>query len=201
MAPPEAAAPPVSASASATPAVPPVVTPPRTLAKQTGLPAFDQVMQAQAADFRVDAAPARPRLRIGRDKLGFSVTATHDGYLDVLLRGPDGSLVLLFPNSVAKSNRIRAGQTLTLPAASWALQATAPAGREDFLVLVSAQPRDFSRAGQGRDGWFLKLPSLVNPTAPPVGETALPAWAGRVDCNAPGCDLFGAAHFMVEVVR
>ena len=164
------------------------------------MPAFDQVLRAQAADFHVDAAPTQPRLRIGHDKLGFRVTSEHDGYLNVLLRGPDGSLVLLFPNSLAKANRIRAGQTLTLPAASWALEATAPAGREDFLAIVSAQPRDFSRAGQGRDGWFLKLPPLDS-QATPVGDASLPAWAGRVDCKSPGCDVYGAAHFTVDVVR
>ena len=178
------------------PSTPPVACPTAAFAP-TGLPAFDHVLRAQTADFRVEARPARTRLRIGHDKLVFSVTSARDGYLDVVLRGPDGSLLLLYPNTKAKGNRIRAGQTLTLPAASWALEATAPAGREDFLAIVSAQPRDFSRAGQGRDGWFLKLPALDAAAA----GTALPAWAGRAECQGAGCDVFGAAHFTVDVVR
>ena len=188
---------PVPPASSEPPAGVPAARPP---VSSTGLSGFDQVLRAQAADFHVDAAPTRPRLRIGRDKLSFRVTSERDGHLSVLLHGPDGSLVLLFPNSVAKADRIRAGQTLTLPAASWPLEATAPAGREDFLVIVSAQPRDFSSVGQGRDGWFLKLPPPDRQAAP-AGDAPLPAWAGRVDCKSPGCDVYGAAHFTVDVVR
>ena len=203
---PSPATPPQPAAAASAPApvegvaaAPPPVSPPAASPKpaSSGLPGFDQVLQAQSPGFDVEAAPARQRLRIGRDKLGFSITPSRAGYPYVLLRGPDGSLLLLFPNRMAKEVRLRAGQKLTLPAASWALEATEPAGREDFLVIVSERPRDFSAAGRGRDGWFLKLPAPDRSAA----AASLPSWAGRVDCPGAGCDVYGAAHFAVEVTR
>ena len=194
------AAPPQPAAAASPPAaVEGVAAAPAAAPKRasSGLPGFDQVLQAQSPGFDVEAVPARPRLRIGRDKLGFSITPSRAGYPYVLLRGPDGSLLLLYPNRMAKELRLRAGQKLTLPAASWALEATEPAGREDFLVIVSERPRDFSAAGRGRDGWFLKLPAPDRSAA----AASLPSWAGRVDCPGAGCDVYGAAHFAVEVTR
>jgi len=67
----------------------------------------------------VQAQAERSQLRIDRDELRFSVTSSKDGYLYVLLAGPDGSLIQLYPNDKATNNRVAANQTLHLPQSSW----------------------------------------------------------------------------------
>src|SRR3990167_3383213 len=115
---------------------------------------FDRVMQASRSDFKVQASAAQSRLRIARDRLAFKVSAGRSGHVYVLVGGPDGSLLLLFPNSVAPDNRISAGQTLTLPQSHWPLDTAEPAGVEHFVVIVSEHPRDFSHLSQERDAWL-----------------------------------------------
>ena len=163
---------------------------------------FDRVMQGRQAGFAVQASAAQPRLRIGRDRLAFTVDSARDGHVYVLVGGPDGSLMLLFPNSRASDNRIRAGKPLSLPQPSWRLDTFEPTGNEQFVVLVSEHPRDFSKISTGREEWFLKLPTGAAAVAagrdqPGVGS----ALAGKARCSAPGCDVYGAARFTVEVVR
>jgi len=163
---------------------------------------FDRVMQGRQVGFAVQASAAQPRLRIGRDRLAFTIDSARDGHVYVLVGGPDGSLMLLFPNSRAGDNRIRAGQPLGLPQPSWQLDTFEPAGNEQFVVLVSEHPRDFSKISTGREDWFLKLPTGAAAVAagrdhPGAGS----ALAGKARCSAPGCDVYGAARFSVEVVR
>ena len=163
---------------------------------------FERVMQGRQAGFAVQASAAQPRLRIGRDRLAFTVDSARDGHVYVLVGGPDGSLMLLFPNSQASDNRIRAGKPLSLPQPAWQLDTFEPAGHEQFVVLVSEHPRDFSKISIGREDWFLKLPTGAAPVAagrdhPGAGS----ALAGKARCSAPGCDVYGAARFTVEVVR
>ena len=163
---------------------------------------FDRVMQGRQAGFAVQASAAQPRLRIGRDRLAFTVDSARDGHVYVLVGGPDGSLMLLFPNSRASDNRIRAGKPLSLPQPSWRLDTFEPTGNEQFVVLVSEHPRDFSKISTGREDWFLKLPTGAAAVAagrdqPGAGS----ALSGKARCSAPGCDVYGAARFTVEVVR
>jgi len=163
---------------------------------------FDRIVHAQTPGFAVEAKPAKPALRIGRDKLSFSITSQQDGHVYVLLNGPDDSLIQLFPNSVVKSNRLKAGQTLTLPQASWPLDTAEPTGPEHFLVIVSREPRDFSRFGKQRDGWFMKFPSGEAANAAIRGFSGPgSALAGETNCEVAGCDAYGAAQFTVDVVR
>ena len=146
--------------------------------------------------------PALPKLRIGKDRLGFKVTSSRDGHVYVLVGGPDGSLLLLYPNTMASDNRIRAGQTLALPQSSWPLDTAEPAGPEHFAVIVSEHPRDFSHLSQERVAWFLSLPTgaaggaLVSGHAGPGSVVA-----GKARCSTAGCDRYGAALFSVEVVN
>ena len=163
---------------------------------------FDRVMQGRRPDFSVRASAAQPQLRIGRDRLAFTVDSARDGHVYVLLGGPDGSLMLLFPNSQASDNRIRAGKPLKLPQPTWPLDTFEPAGSEHFIVLVSEHARDFSKVSTGREDWFLKLPTGAAAVAAGRGHTgAGSVLAGKARCNAPGCDVYGAARFTVEVVR
>jgi hypothetical protein len=163
---------------------------------------FDQVVQSQTPGFDVKAGPFKPSLRMDRDRLSFSVTSAREGHVYVLDHSPDGALTLLFPNSQDTQNRIRAGQTLTLPRASWPLQPSGPEGAEHLLVVVSAVPRDFSRLETGREAYFAKLPSGDAAAAAARAHTGPgSAFIGRADCNTPGCDAYGAAHFTVQITR
>ena len=163
---------------------------------------FDRIVQAGSRDFRVEAGPSQARLRIGRDRLAFKVKSARDGHVYVLVGGPDGSLLLLYPNSQTPRHQIRAGQTLNLPQAHWPLETAEPAGAEHFLVLVSQHLRDFSRLSQQREAWFLKLPTGA------AGDAALrghvgpgSALAGSARCSQAGCDVYGVARFTVDVVN
>jgi serine/threonine protein kinase len=164
---------------------------------------FESIVAAASTEIRVEAEPKRRRLSIAaRDQLSFTVTSNRDGYVYVLLEGPDGSLVQFFPNSKASGNRIKVGQRMVLPQASWALDASEPVGSEQFVVLVSETPRDFSGLGRQRELYFLKLPTGDAGAALARGFTGRGSvLAGKPMCDAPGCDAYGAARFEVEVVR
>jgi hypothetical protein len=164
---------------------------------------INQVMAGQNAAFGVTAQAATRQLRIGRDALSFKVSSARDGYVQVLLFGPDGSLMLLFPNAQASDNRIKAGQTLKLPQASWPLETAEPAGPEQFLVIVSAVPRDYSELSQEREYIFLKLPIQQRGAELAARWTrSTPLLLGSLkSCIEADCDAYGAAQFSVEVVH
>ena len=186
---------PAPAASVATVAVP--ATAPRDLPGQ-----FQQLVARHSAGFDVQAQAERGLLRIDRDELRFSLSATRDGYVYVLVAGPDGSLIQLFPNDRAKGNRVSAGQTLKLPQASWPLKAGEPAGLEHLLVLVTAEPRSFAAWSTEKDTayGFLTLP----PQGPAAGAApGAASWLlGAPACGHPDCAAdYGAATFSVEVVR
>jgi hypothetical protein len=167
---------------------------------------FDRVIAGQTAGFSVAAEAAKPQLRIGRDKLSFSVKSARDGYVNVLLQDPDGALMQLFPNTQSADNRIKAGQTLTLPQPSWALDTAEPAGTEHFLVIVSQQPRDFAELSTTREFYFLKLPTGETATALAAQwKRGTPMLFGapsvKAGCQGAACEEYGAARFAVEVVK
>lgn len=164
---------------------------------------INRVLAGQWGDFAVTAEAKKKTLRIDRDRLGFTVTSSKDGFVQVMVLGPDGSLLLLFPNAQSSDNRILAGQSLVLPQASWPLNVTAPAGQEEFLVVVSAQPRDYSELSKEREYIFLKLPTGQ------AGAEVAAAWrrstplllGGLKGCPASDCEAYGAATFSVEIVH
>ncbi|GCL61609.1 serine/threonine-protein kinase [Pseudaquabacterium pictum] len=163
---------------------------------------FDRLLQARSADFDVQARANAPKLRIGKDRLGFKVTSSRDGHVYVLVGGPDGSLLLLYPNAMASDNRIRAGQTLALPQSSWPLDTSEPAGPEHFAVIVSEHPRDFSHLSKQQVAWFLSLPTGAAGSALANGHAGPGSvMAGKARCNTAGCDRYGAALFSVDVVN
>ena len=162
---------------------------------------FDKVIAGQMAEFKVRAAPLQKTLRIGRDKLAFDVSSSRAGYVHVLVLGPDGSLLLLFPNAQSSDNAIKAGQTLRLPQDKWLLDTSEPAGPEDFLVIVSAQPRDYSELSKDREFIFLKLPTGQR------GAELAAAWTrstplllgGLKNCPSADCESYGAASFSLTI--
>ena len=163
---------------------------------------FQRLLQDQSAGFNVRASADARTLRIGKDRLGFRVSASRAGHVYVLVGGPDGSLLLLYPNSMASDNRIRPGQTLVLPQPGWALDTSEPTGTEQFAVIVSEHPRDFSHLSQARSTWFLTLPTGATGVALTKGHAgAGSVVAGKARCTTAGCDRYGAALFSVEVVN
>lgn len=87
-------------------------------------------------------------VRIGRDKLRFRVSSDQSGYVYVMMVGTNQSdFSLIFPNELDGNNRIQAGGEIRLPGPGWAMTADGPAGRDEFLAIVSKHPRDFSLGG------------------------------------------------------
>ena len=170
----------------------------------TVLAGYDEVLRGQDPGFAIEAAPERTRLRVDRDEVNFHVKSARNGFVYVLVSGPDGTLDLWFPNSVDANNRVQAGIARNLPTPSWKMKAADPLGIENFLVIVSAAPRDFSEFGNVREAgsFFLKLPT--GDAAARLlkgGGRAAPLYAGAVNCSEAGCGAYGAARFTVEVVR
>lgn len=196
-------APPPAAQAAASALPPPVmppapaaVAPPRDLLSQ-----FQQLAAAGTAGFDVQAQPERSALRIDRDELRFTITSAREGYVQVLLAGPDGSLLQIFPNDRARQHRIAANTPLRLPGAAWPLKASDPPGLEHFLVLVTAEPRTYAPWATDKEPTygFLSLP----PQGPAAAAAGSPGWLlGQPDCGRPDCSAaFGAAVFTVEAMR
>ena len=197
---PTAATPAMAPPVAATPAAPgaPAVAP-----ALLSIPAeFNRLMLARAPDFQVQASANASTLRIGKDRLGFKVKSSRDGHVYVLVGGPDGTLVLLYPNSMAPDSRIRAGQTLALPQGTWPLDTSEPVGTEQFAVIVSEHPRDFAHLSQERLAWFLNLPTGAAGAALARDHAgAGSVMAGKARCSGEACDRYGAALFSVDVVR
>jgi hypothetical protein len=196
-----APAPAVAAAAAPTPAPAPApavaAPPPADLHGQ-----FLDVAAHHSPGFDVQAQAERALLRIDQDDLRFSVTTSRAGYLYVLMAGPDGSLVQIYPNDKAKNNRVAANQTVKLPGSAWPLKASEPPGVEDFLVLVAAEPRSFAPWSTEKDPayGFLTLPAKGPATGAAPGA---PSWlVGQPDCGRASCATeFGATVFSVEAVK
>jgi serine/threonine protein kinase len=168
---------------------------------------FNKIIQAQTGGFTVEASTAKRQFRIGKDALAFNVKSARDGYVNVLMLGQDGSLLLLFPNALAPNNRIKAGQALALPQRSWPLETAEPPGPQHFLVVVTAQPRDYRSLSTEREEMFLKLPAAEKAAALSANLKSSHQFATSLllgtssDCTTSNCNEFGAAQFSVDVVR
>lgn len=152
---------------------------------------------------RVAATLRKAELKVGRDTLEFDVTPSRDGHLYVALAGSDGrSLYLLYPNDLARDNRVRAGQTVSLPGAGWEIVAGGPAGAEQLLVMVTDAPRDLSALSAERAGPFMK--TLLDANGRSRLQSLLANGTPRAGCGqagTPGCsDAFGAALLTVRTI-
>ncbi len=102
---------------------------------------------AQRDDRRVVTVNMRdPKVRIGRDKVEFTVSSSHAGFLYLLMVGSDGKTFdMLFPNQLDRSNQLEVGQVLRLPRPNWEVVAGGPPGTTQMLAIVADAPRDFSK--------------------------------------------------------
>ncbi|CAN5907769.1 hypothetical protein BH11PSE8_BH11PSE8_34130 [soil metagenome] len=195
-----------SAAAAALPmAVPPVPDQPAAPAVVNGpfdpVREFERVASAQTPGFDVEGKTAKPQARIGKDKLAFSVKSSRDGYLYVFQYGTDNTLIQLFPNELTVDNRLRAGQTMNLPQASWVLGIGGPPGIDHFLAIVSKEPRDFSAANFKVSMGFAQLTAEAAADAASRYSGPVSVFVGKPACAAPCSDEYGAALFSAEEIN
>ena len=154
---------------------------------------------------RALAAVARQtRLKIGHDPLLLDIRPQREGYLYLVQAGSDGgSLVLLFPNQLARDNRVRAGQPLVLPSPDWELVAGGPPGTETLLLLLADAPRDLQRLAAEISGPFLKIALDADGRA--RLHSVLANGTPAAGCGAPGAtscsDAFAATLLRIEAER
>jgi serine/threonine protein kinase len=176
------------------PAVPMAPPAPRTPAES-----LQALAEGATPGFAVGAKPGKAEVAIGKDKLAFEVTSQREGYVYVYLLSSGGEMFLLFPNLLDKHNRIAAGATLSLPRASWPMNAGGPAGVNQFVVLVSEHERDFGASGIQNDGVFPQFPLPVLAALEAARGTGPPPLLGQPQCapGAPCKDAYGVADFKI----
>ena len=166
---------------------------------------LEQIFQSRNRDHAVSVSLEKPQVRIGKDRLQFSVSSSKPGYVYVLMVGTDRSQFwLLFPNSIDKNNSIAAGKRLALPRSNWRMDAAGPPGTDQFVVIVSESPRDFSDAGIKPSEPFAEFP-ITATTQPELENSAtIPVFAGKANCPAgqkSSCsESFGATMFSIEEI-
>lgn len=150
-------------------------------------------------------------VRIGRDKVEFTVSSSHPGYLYLLMVGSDGKTFdMLFPNQLDSSNQIEAGEALRLPRASWQVVAGGPPGTTQLLAIVADAPRDFSRLALKPAGPFSIIEASSRATRDVQLATMQAPSAAADECADPAkrnlaaarrcSNAFGAALVAVEEV-
>ena len=162
---------------------------------------FERVVAAQSATFKVEAAADKPQLRIDKDNMTFKVKTEKEGYLYVLQYGSDGGIVQVFPNTAAKSNRLKADSTTSLPPKNALTVAGGPPGTDHLLVIVSTHPRQFRALGlKNIDGFEQTTLDAARQAAEASGPSAS-VFAGSPVCTPPCSDEYGAAVFTVEEIK
>lgn len=191
------APPPDTKVAEAPPAPPPPPPPPP--APRTPAESLQSLAAGAAPGFDVTAAPKKAEVAIGKDRLAFEVRSKREGFVYVFLLSSGGEMFLLFPNLLDKYNKITAGGSLSLPRASWPMDAGGPAGTDQFAVLVSEHERDFSAAGVQNDGVFPVFPLPVLAALEATRGTGPSPLLGKPVCapGAPCNDVYGVANFKI----
>lgn len=197
----------VAAPAVATAPARPVVAPPaRPVASAPAfdpVAALDAIVAGASLERKVTVQVHSPRIRIQRDRIGFTVRSTHAGYLYVYMVSTDRKdFYLLLPNAFDKNIWIGAGQAVRLPRPGWDFQPYGPPGTDHFVALVSGSPRDFSGAGLAPSDNFSEFP-IARAAALQAGYTgATPLFAGVPDCATAPCPAtYGAASFTIDEVE
>ncbi len=188
------------------PTTPQITSPPTAPAPFTVLAALQDIAAGSDPAIAVQAKATKPRLVIGRDRLGFSVQSSQAGYVYVFASGTDQShFHLLFPNARDKRNRVDAARTLQLPRESWVLESAGPPGVNHLLVVVSRNPRSFDGTGLVTKDQDIPAFELADAksrwAARSAGERS--PFIGRVECAAaqPACAQgYGAALLSVEEI-
>jgi serine/threonine protein kinase len=164
---------------------------------------LERIAALSDPSIRVTATSRSNTARINKDRLQFRISSSRAGYVYVFMVDPAGQYLMLFPNRLDKNNTIAAGQSISLPRASWPMTAGAPAGPNRFLVLVSPTQRDFSDGGLHGESVFAEFPEQAQRAAAVRRTASYSPFAGQARCaaSATDCpDTFGAATFTIDVV-
>ncbi len=190
-------------AASAVVAAPPVATAP-TRAPFEPARLLTELAAAGASAQAATVTMSRTQLQIGKDNFRFTVRAAQAGYVYVLMLDAERRhLYLMFPNALDKHNAIGAGKTLKVPSADVSLVSQGPAGIDQFVVMVSDQPRDFAAAGLQVGDPLSEFSFDAARRAYQSRSADTPLLAGEVRCaDAAACSTrFGTAAFNIEEVR
>jgi serine/threonine protein kinase len=196
---PASAAPPTPTEVAQAPAAPPSPPPPPPAKPRTPAESLQSLGEGAAPGFEVTASARKPEVVVGKDKLAFEVRSKREGFVYVYLLSSGGELFLLFPNLLDKYNKISAGAALSLPRASWPMDAGGPPGVNQFAVLVSEHERDFSAAGIQNEGVFPQFPLPVLAALEAARGSGPPPLLGRPVCapNTPCNDVYGVGNFKI----
>ena len=144
------------------------------------------------------------QVRIGRDRLRFRLRSNKSGYLYVLMVGTDKQhFYKIFPNAVDDKNRIDAGKELSLPRAGWIMVSDGPPGADQFVAVVSENPRDFADTGLVTVDPFAEFPFDAAARLAASHTAGQSPFLGKATCpdGTAGCsDAYGAAVFTIEEV-
>jgi hypothetical protein len=148
--------------------------------------------------WRVALAVEQTVLKIGQDKLAFSVTSSLPGYLHVLMIDAENRrLRQIFPNSIDAEHRVEGGAARCAAAPGWSLAASGPPGAPTCWSW-SRRRRATARWSDSR---ILKAVASMRPVPHRPGRPGGRAFAGLpVDCQfaTATCDAYGAAVISVE---
>jgi serine/threonine protein kinase len=196
---PAPAAAPAAPAAAPEPPPAPAAAPPAPAVRRTPLQSLEALVAGATAGFGVMATPRKAEVAVGRDKLDFEVRSQRDGFVYVYLLSSGGEMFLLFPNLLDKYNKISAGGTLSLPRASWPMNAGGPPGTNHFAVLVSQNERDFSESGVQNDGVFPQFPLTVLSALEAARAGGPTPLLGKPVCpSGGGCqDVYGVGTFKI----
>jgi serine/threonine protein kinase len=194
-------APPPTASSEPPPAPPPTT----PIKPFSPLDEIDRLFQQRSRDYSVAVEVEQAQVRIGRDRLRFRLRSNKSGYLYVLMVGTDRQhFYKIFPNAVDAKNRIDAGKELSLPRPGWIMVSDGPPGADQFIAIVSEQPRDFSDSGLVAVDPFAEYPFDAAAQLAASQPTGQSPFIGKVKCpdGAATCsDAYGAAVFTIEEVE
>ncbi len=215
-----AAAVPLAAPAAAAPparpqqSIPPAgAQPAAELAPASPLATLNDIYNRRDDRRSVTFKTAKPRFKIGKDKVEFSVSSSHPGYVYLLMVGSDGKTFdMLFPNALDKDHYIKGGESLALPRTSWELLAQGPAGKNHLLVIVADAQRDFSKAGLKPAGPFSMISTNMAAAKDIQLVSVSSASAQSSDCQNPSAkrtlvvqqrcsNAYGAAMTVVEEIN
>ena len=135
-------------------------------------------------------------LKIGVDLLRFQIQSPVSGFVAVYVRASDKSLIQLLPNARVPALAIEANKPMRLPPANEPIQAEGPAGENQFLVVVTEQPRNYGHLNF-QDYYGFGLIQADQGKA----ESPIHALEGISRCANGSCnDRLAAAWFSVDEV-
>lgn len=135
-------------------------------------------------------------LKIGVDLLRFQIQSPESGFVAVYVRGSDKSLIQLLPNARVPVLSIGANKPLQLPPNNEPIQAAGPAGENQFLVVVTEQPRNYEHLNFQDHYGFGLIQADQGKAGSPIH-----ALEGISPCANGSCiDRLAAAWFSLDAV-